>query len=140
GSRGQWRAGGSTKPGFEAYATSKQGNLATAMAWSRAHPRLRINAIEPGFSPSTGLGRDAPAFLRLVVVPILSVLAPLLIKGATTPGKAARVIADAVQNKHGETGAYYDEAGQHMKGSVEVSDPAFQDRVVDETRALLASV
>src|ERR1700674_3326587 len=32
------------------------------------------------------------------------------------------------------TGVYYDEKGQPMVGSVQVHDPAFQDRVVAETR------
>ncbi|HEV3059913.1 MAG TPA: hypothetical protein VGY48_16805 [Vicinamibacterales bacterium] len=27
---------------------------------------MRINAIEPGFTPNTGLGRDANAFLRFL--------------------------------------------------------------------------
>ena len=38
------------------------------------------------------------------------------------------------------TGIYYDENGRPMLGSVLVRDTAFQDRVVAETRALLATV
>lgn len=38
------------------------------------------------------------------------------------------------------TGVYYDEKGRPMLGSVLVRDPAFCDRVVAETRALLAAV
>ncbi len=38
------------------------------------------------------------------------------------------------------TGEYYDEKGRPMHGSTLVSDLAFQDRVVAETRALLATV
>lgn len=109
------------------------------MALSREHPRLRINAIEPGFAPATGLGRDAPAVLRWFVLPVVALLVPYLMKGATSPDRAARVIAAAVVNARGDTGVYYDDAGQPMSGSAEVSDPAFQDRVVRETRALLAA-
>ena len=55
-------------------------------------------------------------------------------------GRAARVITDAVLNEPDTTGAYYDERGKPMLGSVLVRDPEFQDRVVAETRALLATV
>ena len=57
--RGEWKPGGSARPGFDAYATSKQCNLATVLAFARETPRLRFNAVEPGFSPATSLGRDA---------------------------------------------------------------------------------
>jgi hypothetical protein len=45
-----------------------------------------------------------------------------------------------VLNDAGATGIYYDERGKPMLGSVQVRDPQFQDRVVAETRALLATV
>ena len=53
--RGEWEPEGSTKPGFDAYATSKQAVLASALALARETPRLRVNAIEPGLMPTTGL-------------------------------------------------------------------------------------
>jgi len=59
--RGEWAPGGSPRPGFDAYATSKQCELAAVFAFARETPRLRFNAVEPGFSPGTGLGRDARA-------------------------------------------------------------------------------
>ena len=54
--RGEWEPGGSKMPGADAYATSKQCNLATALEFAREIPRLRFNAVEPGFNPATGLG------------------------------------------------------------------------------------
>ena len=46
--RGEWEPGGAKKPGFDAYATSKQAILAAAMAFARENPRLHFNAVEPG--------------------------------------------------------------------------------------------
>jgi hypothetical protein len=50
------------------------------------------------------------------------------------------VITKAVINASGQTGVYYDEGGHPMLGSALVRDPKFQDRVVAETRALLATI
>jgi NAD(P)-dependent dehydrogenase (short-subunit alcohol dehydrogenase family) len=137
--RGEWEPGGSKMPGADAYATSKQCTLATALAFARETPRLRFNAVEPGFSPETGLGRDAPVFLRFLSKYVLSLLAPH-IKYWSTPKLAAPLITKVLLNESGETGEYYDEKGQPMLGSVLVRDPKFQDRVVAETRALLATI
>jgi NAD(P)-dependent dehydrogenase (short-subunit alcohol dehydrogenase family) len=142
--RGEWEPGGSTKPGFDAYATSKQAILAAALALAREIPRLHINAIEPGFNPSTGLGAgDANSFVRFVQKFVVPLLVPLLmpfIKILSTSKRAAREITKILIDTSGRTGVYYDEGGNPMQGSVLVRDPMFQDRVVAETRALLATV
>ena len=137
--RGEWEPGGSKMPGADAYATSKQCTLATALAFARETPRLHFNAVEPGFSPETGLGRDANALLRFLSKYVLSRLAPR-IKYWSTPKLAVPVITKVLLNEPGETGIYYDEKGQPMLGSTQVRDPEFQDRVVAETRALLATI
>jgi NAD(P)-dependent dehydrogenase (short-subunit alcohol dehydrogenase family) len=137
--RGEWKPGGSKMPGGDAYATSKQCTLATALAFARETPRLRFNAVEPGFSPETGLGRDANAFLRFLSKYVLSLLAPH-IKYWSTPRLAAPVITKVLMNESGATGAYYDEKGHPMLGSALVRDPKFMARVVSETRALLETV
>src|ERR1700760_4194440 len=54
--RGEWAPGGSSHAGMDAYATAKQCNLATVLAFARDIPRLRFNAVEPGFCPGSGLG------------------------------------------------------------------------------------
>lgn len=136
--RGEWAPGGSSLPGGDAYATSKQCNLATVLAFARELPRLRFNAVEPGFNPGSDLGRDANVALRLLAKYVLSPLAPF-IKYWSTPKRAARVITTVLTDDTDRTGVYYDENGQPMLGSVLVRDPAFQDRVVTETRALLAT-
>lgn len=136
--RGEWEPGGSRLPGGDAYATAKQGNLATVLAFARETPRLRFNAVEPGFSPGSDLGRDANVALRILSKYVLSPIAPL-IKYWSNPKTAARVITKVVTDDATGTGGYYDENGRPMRGSTQVQDPAFQDRYVAETRTLLAT-
>ena len=137
--RGEWKPGGATQPGFDAYATSKQANLATAMAFARETPRLRFNALEPGFTPNTGLARGTNVLVHFLVNYILPLLAPFM-KYWSTPKRAGRVAAKVLIDASGQTGIYYDERGHPMLGSALVRDPKFQDRVVAETRALLSTV
>ncbi len=137
--RGEWKAGGFTKPGMDAYATSKQCNIVTAMAFARENPRLRINAIEPGIMFATGL-HDHMSTSRKILT---SVLVPLLvpfIKVLSTPKRAARVFMRILTDSSGATGVYYDEGGHPMQGSAFVRDRTFQDLVVVETRALLTKL
>jgi NAD(P)-dependent dehydrogenase (short-subunit alcohol dehydrogenase family) len=137
--RGEWKPGGSAIPGGDAYATSKQCNLATVLAFARETPRLRFNAVEPGFSPATDLGRDANVLLRFLTKYVLAPLAPF-IRYWSTPARAGKVITNVLLNEPGQTGVYYDERGKPMLGSALVRDPEFQDRAVAETRALLSTV
>lgn len=137
--RAEWEPGGAKSAGFDAYATSKQAALAATLAFARDVPRLKFIAVEPGFAAGTGLGRQMPVAVR-VLARILFPLVRPLIKGATTPKRASRVIANAALNSAGETGVYLDELGEHMRGSAKVHDPAFQDRVMRETRAFLGQV
>jgi NAD(P)-dependent dehydrogenase (short-subunit alcohol dehydrogenase family) len=137
--RGEWLSpGGSKLPGGDAYATTKQSPLAAALALAREYPRLRFNAIEPGVNPGSNLGRD----MHPALVAVSKVLAPVmqLMPHYTTPKKAAIVITRILTSEKADTGVYFDENGDPMSGSKQVHDPAFQDRVVAETRALLATV
>jgi NAD(P)-dependent dehydrogenase (short-subunit alcohol dehydrogenase family) len=134
--RGTWAPGGSKLPGGDAYATSKQCVLAAAMTLARETPRLRVNAFEPGFTPNTGLGRDAHGLLRFLARYILPLVAPH-IKSWSTPERAGRVATQVLLDASGRTGVYYDDGGHPMLGSKLAQDPAFGDRVVAETRALI---
>ncbi len=136
--RGEWESGGSKAAGADAYATSKQCTLATALELAREHPRLHVNAVEPGFNPATALGREANGFVRFLLKHVLPLLVPVM-KYWSTPAQAARVITDAVLNPSGQTGVYYDDEGQPMLPSTLVRDPNFTARVVAETRSLLAT-
>jgi NAD(P)-dependent dehydrogenase (short-subunit alcohol dehydrogenase family) len=135
--RGQWAPGGSSKTGYDAYATSKQGNLATVFSLSRQVRRMHFRAVEPGFNPGTNLGRDASPVLQFIAKHVLSPLAPM-IKYWSTPEIAGRLIASVLTDPSDATGIYYDEKGRPMQASKQVSDPAFSDRYIAETRALLA--
>ena len=107
------------------------------MELARENPRLRINAVEPGFTPGTNLRREANAFLGFLAKYILPMFAPF-VKYWSTPKRAARVITKILINEAGQTGVYYDDGGHPMLGSKAVRDPKFQDRVVAETHALLS--
>ncbi|WP_422933851.1 SDR family NAD(P)-dependent oxidoreductase [Sinomonas sp. P47F7] len=137
--RGEWLPGGASMPGLDAYATSKQCNLATVFAFARETPRLRFNAVEPGFNPGTGLSRDANAAVRFLLKYVTAPLAPF-VKYWSTPKLAGRMIAKVLTDESGSTGVYYDETGRPMLGSVQIRDAEFSDRVVAETRALLADI
>ncbi len=45
--RAEWKPGGAKNAGYDAYATSKQYELATALEFAREVPRLHFNAVEP---------------------------------------------------------------------------------------------
>ena len=134
--RGEWAPGGSKMPGMDAYATSKQCALAAALALAREAPRLRVEAVEPGINPTTGLG-GANAFLRFLFGQIITRLPPFA-PYRSTPENAARVMAQIVADTSGRTGVYYDEKGDPMTGSSVAHDPVFQERLVRETRSFLA--
>ena len=57
----------------------------------------------------------------------------------TDPERAGRVLANILTDESRNTGVYYDDKGRPMLGSTLVRDPKFQDCVVVETRALLAT-
>ena len=138
--RGEWKEGGSKIAGIDAYATSKQCILASAMAFARETPRLHFNAIEPGITKGTSLGgEDTNAIIRFIFGQIMAILPPFS-KYSSTPEKSAKIITKILTDESGKSGVYYDEKGQPMLGSALVQDPKFQDRVVAETRALLAKV
>jgi len=81
-------------------------------------PRLSFNALEPGFTPNTGLGREVNAFLRFLANYILPLLAPH-IKYWSTPKRAARVAPGPVATD--------------FSGGIVRDNPAVNKRIVDNT-------
>ena len=137
--RGEWVSNGSKMPGADAYATTKQCTLAAAMELSRENPRLRINALEPGFNPATALGhRDAGPIVRFLSKYVGPIIAANM-KYGTTNKRAAGVITQVLLNAGGQTGIYFDDRGRPMQASAQARDPKFTARVVEETRTFLAT-
>jgi NAD(P)-dependent dehydrogenase (short-subunit alcohol dehydrogenase family) len=138
--RGEWKEGGSKMAGVDAYSTSKQCVLASAMVFARETQRIHFNAIEPGITPGTGLGgNDAPAFFNFLFSHIITYFPPF-VKYRSTPDRAAQVITKILTDKSGKTGVYFDEKGDPMVGSTLVQNLKFQDLVVAETRTFLSKV
>ena len=137
--RGEWKQGGSKIAGADAYATSKQCVLASTMVFARETPRLHFNAVEPGITAGTGLGGDAPAFLRFLFGRIVTLFPPFA-QYRSTPARAAQVITKVLTDESGKTGIYYNQKGEPMLGSTQVRDIKFQDNIVSETRAFLSKV
>lgn len=136
--KGEWKEGGSKMAGIDAYATSKQALLASTLAFSRETPRLRFIAIEPGITRGTNLG-GTNAVVSFIFGCLMAILPPFS-KYSSTPKKSAKVIAKILTDTTNNTGVYFDEKGQPMRGSDLAHDTKFQDRVVAETRALLQKV
>src|SRR5262245_25507152 len=111
--------------------------LAATLALAREKGRLRINALEPGVIPNTGLGRDENLFVRVLATFVLPLFAPFL-PYFSTPKRAARVATQAVLNRAGQTAGDLDEGGNPMQPSKQAQDVALQNRVVAQTRAFLA--
>jgi NAD(P)-dependent dehydrogenase (short-subunit alcohol dehydrogenase family) len=134
--RGEWKAGGARMPGIDAYATSKQCVLAAALGLARENTRLRFNAAEPGITPNTGLGGAQNPAVSFLFGQIITRLPPFG-KFRSTPEKSAKVLVHILTDPATGTGVYFDEKGRPMRGSDLAQDPAFQDRILFETRAFL---
>ena len=144
GSKGVWdmtdlNGGPSKLPGANAYATSKQCLLASVYVLARENSKLRINAIEPGWLPGTGLSRDAGFFLGLLARWVLAPISSRLDGGSTLP-KTSDLLCRLLLADSKETGVYYNEKGQRMQASVLVRDQKHQELVMRQTRELLATV
>ena len=136
--RGEWQAGGSKMAGIDAYATSKQCILASALFFARENPRLHFNAVEPGITRGTSLGGESINPVVHFIFGHLMAIIPPFSRYSSTPEKSAKTIVSVLTAIAGKSGIYYDEKGQPMTGSELAQNPEFQNRVVAETRAFLS--
>ena len=92
---------GPFKRGFRAYSTSKLCNLLMVRAFaarSRARERtVAAVAYNPGFTPGTGMGRDASLLLRAALVLFVPILRPILRINSVT--QAGTELADIALGK-----------------------------------------
>lgn len=137
--RGEWKSGGARMQAMNAYATSKQCILVAALEFARENPRLRINAVEPGFVPDTALGREGLAWLTLLMKLIFTPFVPF-VKNWSTPRLSARTIVRVLTQSTRDTGTYYDDEGDPMLPSLRVRDSKFRADVMAETRGFLRNV
>jgi NAD(P)-dependent dehydrogenase (short-subunit alcohol dehydrogenase family) len=92
---------GPFKRGFRAYSTSKVCNLLMVRAFA-ARPQTRERMVEaiaydPGFTPRTGMGRDASLLLRAALVMFVPMLRPILRINSVT--QAGTELADIALGK-----------------------------------------
>lgn len=94
--------------GFDQYANSKLANVLYANALSRRLDEAVVNACHPGFVPSSGLWRDSPLAIRLVMR--AASLAPqvLVNRVVDTPAQAAATPVYLAANRAvSRSGNYY---------------------------------
>ncbi|MBC7784938.1 MAG: SDR family NAD(P)-dependent oxidoreductase [Burkholderiales bacterium] len=95
--------------GLRAYTSSKLCNLMTARSLA-ADPevvsrRIRVHAYDPGGVPGTGLSRDAPFVFRKILLPLLTLLRPI-IPGTNTLGQAGTALAGLADGSITGAGVY----------------------------------
>ncbi len=126
--------------GVRRYATTKLLAVATAAALAREHSAACVTAFDPGLMPGTGLAREYPAVVRVLwstVLPALRVL-PF----ASSPAASGRALAALLcdEPSPAASGDLVDHRLRRIPASERARDPAYQDRVLRESRALLTAL
>lgn len=137
---------GGGEAGRRRYTTSKLCNLFCAYELARrlegaAEPRLRsirVNALDPGLMPGTGLARDYPVWLRLVwnyVMPVLRLVVP----NAHSTAKSGKRLAELSTSWGGEATGKYFSNGRETRSSA-MSYDAAKARDLWETSAAMVGI
>ena len=142
--RGEWKPGGSKMPGADAYATSKQCNLRHSDGRSPVkHHGCASTRSSRALIPTTGLGRRCQRLRALLVEIHHSAAVPLLMpfmKFLSTP-EASRARDHQNPDRCIRSDRRLLRRGRPSDARLRAcARPEFQDRVVAETRALLATV
>ncbi|NLP83513.1 SDR family NAD(P)-dependent oxidoreductase [Microbacterium sp. CFH 90308] len=98
------RADPSPRAGRVRYSTSKLANVYFAYELARRHPRLRVEAFDPGLMPATGLSRGYPPSIRRLyaaLAPAVAAFVPGARSARTAAGMLADLVADGVQRPEG---------------------------------------
>lgn len=113
------------------YVTAKLIVAWWAAALSRRLPAgMTVNAVSPGANLSTSFARDAPAAMRMVMMPVMKVLGPVM--GMNGPiDKGAKRYLDAADYGDDDTGHFYATANRKkLVGPVDVQ--TWPDYFTDE--------
>lgn len=95
------------------YVTAKLIVAWWAAATARRLPTgITVNAVSPGSAPGTGFVRDAPAAMRLLMVPLMKLFGSLMGMAGSTEEAAKRYL-DAADRADDDTGHFY--ATAHRK-------------------------
>jgi NAD(P)-dependent dehydrogenase (short-subunit alcohol dehydrogenase family) len=124
--------------GRRRYTTSKLLNAATAAAIARERPDVHVTCLDPGLMLATGLSRQYPAAIRratTLLAPALARVVPFTSTPNASGTALARLLLD--DPPPAASGAYVDFRLRTVPASQRARDPAFQDAVLGESRALL---
>ena len=78
-----------------------------AAALSRKLPAgITVNAVSPGANLSTSFARDAPTAVRLIMMPMMKLLGPIMQMNGSID-KGARRYLDAAEYADDDTGHFY---------------------------------
>jgi hypothetical protein len=129
--------GSARTAGMRRYTTSKLLAAATASGLAREHPPVHVSTFDPGLMPATGLGRQAPAPVRLLLRTVLRGLRVLPF--ASSAGASGRALATLVSEQPPPvpSGAYVDHRLRQVQPSARARDTDYQDAVLARSRQLL---
>ena len=138
----------SASEGRRRYATSKLCNVLWTYGLQdridNAKKQWTVNAFDPGLMPSTGLARDAPAFLQFIwnhILPYCHPLLRLLLRSDNihSPAESGRALAYVALSADvsGVSGRYY-EGKREIRSSAASYDKAKQDDLYEWTINFLA--
>ncbi len=67
---------------------------------------ITVNAVSPGSAPGRGFGRDAPGFMRTVMMPFMKVVGPFVGMAGSIEAAARRYV-EAAEFADDQTGHFY---------------------------------
>lgn len=128
---------GASQAGRRRYTTSKLLSTAATGALAREHPERYVGCLDPGLITGTGLARDYPAPMRALYTRLERPIA--LLPFASTQERSGTAFARLLLDEPPPvpSGTVADHRLRAARISTRAADPAFQDAVLADSRALL---
>lgn len=125
--------------GVRRYATTKLLAVATAAALAREQPSVHVSCFDPGLMPGTGLARQYSPAARLAWSTVFR--AAQVLPFASSPAASGRALAALACDltPPAPSGCYLDHRLRVRPPSRLAQDRDYQDRVLEQSRALLAA-